>query len=244
MVAAQGVVDYVNFRVPTNFKEDIWVQAAEAVPGDRSVVHHIIVYVDKHQKGQGRRQGPRRSNWSISAAMRPATCPRSIPPGTAKRIPAGRRLVFQVHYTPIGQVRDDRSKVGLIFAKAPVEHQAYTVGIVNTGFLIPPHQDDVPVAASLTCLRTPVCLASCPTCTCAARTSGTPSRGPRQARGNRCCRSPPTTSAGKAITRCQPLDLPRGTRIDCLAHFDNSTKNPYNPDPTRPSAGGRRRSTR
>ncbi len=44
-VSAQGVVAYVYFRVPTNFKEDRWIQAAEAVPGDRSVVHHIIVYV-------------------------------------------------------------------------------------------------------------------------------------------------------------------------------------------------------
>ena len=29
-----------------------------------------------------------------------------------------------------------------------------------------------------------------------------------------------------------PLDLPAGTRIDCLAHFDNSAGNPDNPDPS------------
>ena len=44
-VPAQGVVSYVYFRVPTKFTEDRWVQAAEAVPTDRSVVHHIIVYM-------------------------------------------------------------------------------------------------------------------------------------------------------------------------------------------------------
>ena len=49
-VPAQGVVEYVRFRVPTGFKEDRWVQAAEAQPGDRSVVHHIIVYVDDHKR--------------------------------------------------------------------------------------------------------------------------------------------------------------------------------------------------
>ena len=29
----------------------------------------------------------------------------------------------------------------------------------------------------------------------------------------------------------EPMVLPKGTRIDCLAHFDNSSSNPYNPDP-------------
>lgn len=30
-----------------------------------------------------------------------------------------------------------------------------------------------------------------------------------------------------------PLLLPKGTRIDCVAHFDNSANNKYNPDPTK-----------
>ncbi|HXU09674.1 MAG TPA: alkyl hydroperoxide reductase, partial [Blastocatellia bacterium] len=29
----------------------------------------------------------------------------------------------------------------------------------------------------------------------------------------------------------EPLAAPKGTRLDCLAHFDNSEKNKFNPDP-------------
>ncbi len=29
------------------------------------------------------------------------------------------------------------------------------------------------------------------------------------------------------------MNLPKGTRIDCLAHYDNSENNPYNPDPSK-----------
>ena len=47
-VPAQGVVTYQHFRVPTGFTEDRWIQAAEARPGDRAIVHHIGVYVDDH----------------------------------------------------------------------------------------------------------------------------------------------------------------------------------------------------
>ena len=36
----------------------------------------------------------------------------------------------------------------------------------------------------------------------------------------------------------KPLRLPAGTRIDCTAHFDNSTNNPNNPDPTKPVRWG------
>ena len=101
-VPAQGVVSYVYFRVPTNFKEDMWVQAAEAVPGDRSVVHHIIVYVnDPKATGPGGR--PRPMHFTGYA---PGDAPSVFPEGTAKRIPAGSELLFQVHYTPDRQGAD------------------------------------------------------------------------------------------------------------------------------------------
>ena len=48
--------------------------------------------------------------------------PSVYPAGTAKKIPAGSDLLFQIHYTPTGTMRIDRSKVGLIFAKPPVRH--------------------------------------------------------------------------------------------------------------------------
>ena len=39
-------------------------------------------------------------------------------------------------------------------------------------------------------------------------------------------------------TLAEPMAMPKGTRIDCLAHFDNSTENPSNPDPTKPVRWG------
>ena len=133
-VPAQGVVSYVYFRVPTNFKEDIWVQAAEAVPGDRSVVHHIIVYVNRSQ-GRARPGGrPQPMHFSGYA---PGDAPSVFPEGTAKRIPAGSDLMFQVHYTPIGKVKTDRSKVGLVFSKTKPTREAFTLGIANADLLLP-----------------------------------------------------------------------------------------------------------
>src|SRR5262249_13516040 len=55
-VPPQGTVAYVHFRIPTNFKEDKWIQTAEAVPGDPSVVHHIVVFL--RDKNGNMRRGP------------------------------------------------------------------------------------------------------------------------------------------------------------------------------------------
>ena len=58
----QGMLPYQHFRVPTDFTEDVWVQAAEARPGDRSVVHHICVFVaDRRTVSDGRRPTPTRA---------------------------------------------------------------------------------------------------------------------------------------------------------------------------------------
>jgi hypothetical protein len=57
----------------------------------------------------------------------------------AKLIPAGSKLVFQVHYTPIGSEQTDRSKIGLIFADpAEITHQVQTTQAINLSFEIPP----------------------------------------------------------------------------------------------------------
>ncbi len=105
-VPAQGVVSYVYFRVPTNFTEDRWVQAAEAVPTDRSIVHHIIVYmIDPTVSGDmrdklthfcgycaGRRPfGLSRGYSQTTFPRAPSSCSRCItrPPGRSR--PTARR---------------------------------------------------------------------------------------------------------------------------------------------------------
>ena len=230
----RGCSTYVNFRVPTDFTEDRWVQAAEARPGDRSVVHHIIVYVDDHDQDRAAAAAVA----STSAATPPATCPRSIPPGTAKQIPAGSDLIFQIHYTPIGKIRTDRSTVGLIFAKAPVTHQAYTHGIAQQRFVIPPGADNYPVASSFTFPTDAHLLSFMPHMHLRGKDfqyTATYPDGPSEV-----LLSVPAYDFGwqSYYRLAEPKAMPQGTRIDCLAHFDNSADNPANPDPTKAVSWG------
>ena len=137
-VPATGVVPYQYFVTPTNFKEDVWIQAAEARPGNRAVVHHIIVSY-RDPKNQGRQNG-RGFGDGFVVGTAPGDMPLILPPGVAVRIPAGADLVWQMHYTPNGKEAKDKSQVGLVFykGKEPPKRFARTRGITNNTFVIPP----------------------------------------------------------------------------------------------------------
>ena len=163
---AEGVEAYRHYVVDPKFTEDKWVKIVECMPGNRKVVHHIIVFVQPANGGLGRRGagengageggqnvardedgnsqrgdnnraegaaarrrgGPLADNditgFGFLAGFAPGTRPVITPDGVAQKIPAGSKLVFQMHYTPCGSEQTDRSSVGLMFMdKKDVTHQ-------------------------------------------------------------------------------------------------------------------------
>ena len=135
-VPADGTVEYQYFVVDPKFKEDKWVSAAEVIPGNRAVVHHAIVFVRtpeaRNQRGIG---------WL--AAYVPGQSTMILPKGQAKRIPAGSKLVFQMHYTPNGSPQEDITTLGLSFIDSEsVTSESYTVVAIDRDFEIPPFAKD------------------------------------------------------------------------------------------------------
>lgn len=59
-VPASGTIEYQYFRIATKFTEDKWIQMAEARPGNRAVVHHIIAYVREPRKSEQKESSGRR----------------------------------------------------------------------------------------------------------------------------------------------------------------------------------------
>jgi hypothetical protein len=233
-VPAQGTMPYVNVTVPTNFTEDVWIQAAEARPGDAGVVHHIIVFVDE----PGGRRGRGTDGLGHLCGYAPGDMPSVYPPGTAKRIPAGSRLRFQIHYTPSGVATTDRSRVGFILAKEPPEREAVTIGIANPRFLIPAGAAAHPVRSQVPVLRPTRLLSFMPH----MHLRGKSFRYTLEEQG----REPevlldvPAYDFGwqSYYVLARPRELPVGAKIVCDAVFDNSPGNPANPDPTKPVTWG------
>ena len=235
VVPAQGTVEYVHIRVPTKFKEDVWVQAAEARPQDRSVVHHIIIYLDDHT---GSLRGGLGNEDGHLCGYAPGDMPSIYPDGSAKKIPAGSDLIFEIHYTPIGKIRTDQPKVGFIFAKKPVEHEAHTMAIAFPKFEIPAGAPSHPVESTFTFPRDTHLLSYMPHMHLRGKSFRYEAVFPDGKK--EILLNVPSYDFGwqSYYTLAKPIAMPKGTVINCYAQFDNSDKNPYNPDPTKPVRWG------
>src|SRR5262249_33747272 len=116
------------------------VQAAECRPGNRSVVHHIILFARPPKRKRGHNEGI--GNEFLTATA-PGAHPMILNDGMAKLVPAGSKLVFQMHYTPNGSPQHDRSSVGLMFTDASkVRREIGTLAVDTQLLLIPPRVSD------------------------------------------------------------------------------------------------------
>jgi hypothetical protein len=144
-IPATGEVAYQYFRVDPGFTEEKWISAAQIIPGNRSVVHHILVFV--HPRGSKEPLGGSRG---FLFGYVPGSLAQPFPSGAAKRIPADSELVFQVHYTPIGTPQTDHSRIGFIFADPEaIDQEVVTTSVVQSGLNIPPEEANYQTSATL-----------------------------------------------------------------------------------------------
>lgn len=229
-VQAEGEVEYQWFSADPNFEHDRWLQAAEILPGNRAVVHHILAF--SRPKGSGERGISERDGYLV--AYVPGLRARPFPKGMAKLIPAGSEIVFQVHYTPIGSEQFDQSKIGLIFAdETEITHIVQTSHAINTEFKIPPHADNFEVQHTTPAAPHDVLLLSM-----------MPHMHLRGKSFRYDARLPDGTTETlldvphydfnwqTSYHLLEPRTLSKGTKIHCVAHFDNSEDNLANPDPS------------
>ena len=285
-IAASGPDEYQYFAVPTRFTEDRYIQAVEVRPGNRKVVHHLVVFVQPPpmKTSQPRPQGSEADSTAGAAAADttlymegrvertkpdapvyddgcslpnggggfrrdvskgeplpgilaeylPGNRGEVLAPGSAKRIPAGSTLVFQVHYAKsTGEAQKDRSSIGFIFARSQPSKVIDTKLIFNGYFSIPPG------AASH---RTTACWTLSGDAEIVSLTPHMHVRGKAMeiraiyadGRSEVLLNVPAYKFSWQTIYYLKrPLPIPKGTRIAVTTLFDNSPGNKYNPDPSR-----------
>lgn len=234
-VPAEGSVPYQYFSVPTNFKEDRYIQALEARAGNLSVVHHIVMYV-REPGEQARQRGQARKfniGDGILGALSPGQTPFVAKPGQAKLIKAGSQLIFQMHYTPNGKEAKDRSTVGLIFAKGPVDKIVNTKAAFDIKFVIPAGAQNYEVKSVYEFEQDSHIISLMPHMH--LRGKDITYRAIYPDGRSEILLSVPRYNFNWQVYYypIKPLAVPKGTRIEAVAHYDNSARNPRNPDPTK-----------
>jgi hypothetical protein len=245
-VPAEGPDIYRNIAVPLGLTEEKWITAIEMHPSARAVVHHVLYFADPngrlHEKAQqgtepgfgGMRAGGASiplGGWAVGAQ------PHFFPEGLALRVPKGSDLVVQYHFHPIGKTLEEKSVIGLYFAKKTPERTLARIQMppaysLFSGLDIPPGEKDFVLRDSYTL---PV----------AVDAVGV---GAHAHYLGKIMKMTATLPEGETKTLLSIKDwdfawqdsyffqelipLPPGTRLDVEIHWDNSAENPRNPSKT------------
>lgn len=246
-------------RLPA-IPEGTYISAVEFQPGAPTVVHHAIFYLDASgtaaKKAAASKDGlPGYMSFGGPGFLpsgglggwAPGATPYRLPDGVGRSLREASDVVIQVHYHPDGKAREDRSRIALYFAKAPVKQVVVSVPMMNRQIDIPPGEKNYIREMSLTL---PEWLAS----TDRAGLGGAGAGGAVQVLGV----TPHMHLLGTSMTLTatlpdgtqeqlisvphwdfrwqdqyryiEPIKLPPGTRLHCVATYDNSSENPANPN--------------
>jgi len=242
-VPAEGADIYRNIAIPLGLMEDKWFAAIDMKPSARSVVHHVLYFADPngraHEKPQqgsepgfsGMRAGGATialGGWAVGAQ------PHFLPEGLATRVPKGSDLVIQYHFHPTGKPENEKSRIGLYFAKKPPERTL-------TRIQMPPHYSlfsglDIPAGEKDFIIRDSYTLPD------AVDVVGVGAHAHYIGKHLKMTATLPGAES-KTLLLIKDWDfawqdryffqqfvpLPTGTRLDVEIHWDNSAENPRNP---------------
>jgi hypothetical protein len=229
-IPAEGVIKYQYYTIDPGFKEDKWITAVEVRPGQRTQVHHILVFVLEDGK-RVVRGGEQFSDMLIGYA--PGVPSVEWPDDTAFLVKAGAKLRFQVHYTANGKEAVDRSVLGLKFRETAPKYRAFCSSAMQPRIKIPPGDANYEARALFTFPEDVTLI----------------DLTPHMHLRGKAFRYTLTYPDGKSeellnvprydfnwqlsYVLSEPRKVPAGSKLEAVAWYDNSPNNKYNPDPTK-----------
>ena len=230
-VPASGVVDYQFPSVANPLNKDVWVRAATIVPGDRTVVHHVLSGTTPKVLPKGQEFDSVFDNYLFGYA--PGAESYEMPEGTGVFIPQGGEFLFQLHYTPTGIETVDRSRLALYFSDKKPKQFLRNLVVLDPTIKIPANEAAHPETAYFEFAQDAVIHSVLPHSHYRGRASTfeliTPD-GKREL-----LLSVPNYDFNwqRGYEFVNPVQVPAGSRLLHTTVYDNSSNNPGNPNPNR-----------
>ncbi len=238
------------FVIPSGLTEGKWVRAIDFQPGNPQVVHHILAAFDTLGRARVRDARDPEPGYDSFAGFgiipsgglggwAPGKRPQELPSGVGRYLPARSDILIQVHYHKTGKPETDATAIGIYFSDEAPDKQ------IHGGLILPPR---------------PMGFLSRPTLSIPAGDANHEVRGTGTIEQDSHLTAvvPHMHWLGKDFSMTahlpdgtertlikidqwdfnwqgtydfvEPIALPAGTRIDMVAHFDNSDANPANPN--------------
>lgn len=229
-IPATGAVEYQYIRIPTGITEDKWMAAIEIKPEARAQVHHVIAFTV-----------PAGSPVNEAGVLGPGNIGGVTPnkpgvvfdPGVGRMLAGNSDIVLQMHYTTNGKATTDRTQVGLRFLDAAPQWQQRGGSALNPRFIIPAGAPAHEVRATRELTEDTLLTSLTPHMHVRGKDMTYTATYPDGR--SEVLLSVPAYDFNWQITYQlkEAKRLPKGTKIEVVAHYDNSPQNKFNPDPTK-----------
>ena len=211
-----------------DLKEDRWIRAIEIRPSNHEVTHHSVIFSVTGNPLLATGVFDVLGVWAVG------TPPTVYPEGSGRWVRKGQMLRTNLHYHPNGKPQIDRTRIGLYFGRGELKKEVAAGVAGNVFFTIPPNAANHEVRGTYVADQDITVVSFFPhmhlrgkdmtmTATYPGGRQETLLNVPAYDFNWQLYYYPKTRVA-----------LPRGTRLDVVAHYDNSSANKHNPDPTRP----------
>ena len=231
-IPATGIVDYQRPFVVNPLNKPVWLRASTLKVSDRQAVHHILTGLMETAPNGAAVE----SKWGSSVGQYAVGSESVIAPrdhGTY--IPVGGAIGFQNHYTPYGKATTERSQMALYFYKdgeAP-KYVMHNIAIADPTIMIGPNEPHHPEIAYLEFPNDAILFGAFPHSHYRGDSANMSILYPDGREELLLALPKYNFNWQREYTFATPLKVPAGSKIITRYTFDNSTRNPANPDPNR-----------
>ncbi len=231
-IPAKGIVDYQYPAVATPLTEARWLRASTIKVSDRQAVHHVLTGLMDGPPSAGLRE----SNWGSSVGQYAVGSESVIAPkehGTF--IPVGGSIGFQNHYTPYGKETTEKSQIALYFypkTETP-KYVMHNIAIADPSISIRPNTQHHAETAYMEFPKDAIIFGAFPHSHYRGDSSNLSIRYPDGREELLLALPKYNFNWQREYEFATPLKVPAGSKIIARYTYDNSVRNPANPDPNR-----------
>jgi len=227
-IPAEGSDFFPTPSLTLDLKEDRWIRAIEIRPSNREVTHHSVIFsVTGNPLASG-------AAFDVLGVWAVGTPPTIYPEGSGRWVRRGQMLRTNLHYHPNGKPQTDRTRIGLYFGSGELKKEVAAGVAGNVFFTIPPNAANHEVRGTYVADQDINIVSFFPHMHLRGKDMILTATYPG-GRQETLLNVPSYDFNWQLFYRPRAgVALPRGTRLDVVAHYDNSLANTHNPDPARP----------
>ena len=231
-IPASGVVDYQRPAMMNPLTEGKWVRASTVKPGSRQGVHHLLTGWMAEMPANGKSS---ETKWAASLGAGYAVGAESSiePTNAGVYLPAGGAIGFQAHYTPFGKEAVDKSRIALYFYDKPPELIMHNVVVIDTSITIPANEGRHREVAYVAFPHDALLYSAFPHAHYRAYSSDLWIRYPDGREKLLLTLPRYDFNWQRSYTFAEPIKVPAGSKLVAHYVYDNSKRNPSNPEPDR-----------